>query len=72
VTGETSDLSLKMLLLLAVGLSLWLAYGFMRSDIMIIIANGVSLALLGGVLYFKLRESPRHRGRSHEVQGKGR
>jgi len=42
-TGETDDLSLKMLLLLGAGLSLWMLYGFMRGDIVIIIANGVSL-----------------------------
>jgi MtN3 and saliva related transmembrane protein len=61
-TGETGDLSLKMLLLLAAGLSLWMVYGFMRGDIVIIIANGVSLTLLGCILYFKLREQkPSHR-----------
>ena len=60
-TGETGDLSLKMLLLLAAGLSLWMVYGFMRGDIVIIIANGVSLTLLGCILYFKLREQkPSH------------
>ena len=45
-----------MLLLLAAGLSLWMIYGFMRGDIVIIIANGVSLTLLVGIIYFKLRE----------------
>ena len=35
---------------------LWMVYGFMRGDVVIIIANGVSLALLGGIIYFKLRE----------------
>ena len=55
-TGETGDLSLKMLLLLAAGLSLWMVYGFLRGDIVIIVANGVSLTLLGCILYFKLRE----------------
>ena len=35
-TGETDDLSLKMLL--ATGLSLWMVYGFIRADIVIIIA----------------------------------
>ncbi len=55
-TGETGDLSLKMLLLLAAGLSLWMVYGFMRGDMVIVIANGVSLTLLGCILYFKLRE----------------
>ena len=38
-TGETGDLSLKMLLLLASGLGLWLVYGFLRADAVIIIAN---------------------------------
>ena len=56
-TGETGDLSLKMLLLLASGLGLWMAYGLMRGDAVITLANGVSLALLGCILYFKLRES---------------
>jgi MtN3 and saliva related transmembrane protein len=56
-TGETGDLSLKMLLLLATGLALWLLYGFLRSDPVIMLANGVSLALLGGILFFKLRSS---------------
>ena len=51
-TGETGDLSLKMLLLLASGLALWLVYGFMRADAVIIIANAISLALLGGILFF--------------------
>jgi MtN3 and saliva related transmembrane protein len=30
-TGETGDLSLKMLLLLASGLGLWLLYGYLRA-----------------------------------------
>lgn len=59
VTGETADLSLKMLLLLAAGLSLWMVYGFMRADAVIIAANGISLTLLGCILYFKLREGRR-------------
>jgi MtN3 and saliva related transmembrane protein len=54
-TGETGDLSLKMLLLLATGLGLWLVYGFMRADAVIVVANAVSLALLGGILFFKFR-----------------
>ena len=56
-TRETGDLSLKMLLLLTCGLGLWMVYGLMRGDVVIILANGVSLALLGCILYFKVRES---------------
>ena len=55
-TGSAGDLSLKMFLTLAAGVALWAVYGFMRSDAVIIIANSISLALLMGILYFKLRE----------------
>ena len=55
-TGSAGDLSLKMFLTLAAGVALWAVYGCMRSDAVIIIANSISLALLMGILYFKLRE----------------
>ena len=55
-TGSTADLSLKMLLTLATGVALWVVYGFLKSDVVIIVANAVSLALLFGILYFKLQE----------------
>jgi uncharacterized protein with PQ loop repeat len=45
-----------MFLTLAAGVALWVVYGFLKSDIIIIIANAVSLALLLGILYFKFRE----------------
>ena len=53
-TGETKDLSLKMIVVLWAGLALWLVYGFQRGDAALIFANGASLLLLSGVLYFKL------------------
>jgi len=52
-TGSAGD---QMFLTLAAGVALWAVYGFMRSDAVIIIANSISLALLMGILYFKLRE----------------
>jgi MtN3 and saliva related transmembrane protein len=57
-TGSAGDLSLKMFLTLAAGVALWAAYGFLKSDLVIIAANVLSLALLMGILYFKLRERP--------------
>ena len=66
-TGETGDLSLKMLLLLASGLGLWLLYGYLRADAVIIIANAISLTLLGGILFFKIR-GPQT---SHETKTSG-
>jgi MtN3 and saliva related transmembrane protein len=44
-----------MLLFLAAGLVLWIFYGVIRGDFVIIAANAVSLALLSCITYFKLR-----------------
>ena len=55
-TGSAGDLSFKMFATLAVGIALWVVYGVLKADIVIIIANAVSLLLLMGILYFKLRE----------------
>jgi MtN3 and saliva related transmembrane protein len=55
-TGSAGDLSLRMFLTLAAGVALWVVYGFLKSDIVIIIANAVSFALHLGILYFKFRE----------------
>jgi MtN3 and saliva related transmembrane protein len=55
-TRKAGDLSLKMLLTLATGLALWVAYGFINGDWVIITANAVSLFLLGNLLLFKVGE----------------
>jgi len=57
-TGQTDDISLKTLLLFACGLGLWVVYGVLQKDMIIILANGVSLALLAVLLYLKLVQSP--------------
>lgn len=54
-TGHAGDLSLKMLLLLAAGLTLWLAYGAIKEDWVVMIANASSLSLVSAVLLVKLR-----------------
>lgn len=56
-TRSTGDLSLKMLLLLLAGLSLWCVYGLVRADIIIVAANGASVAMLLSILYVKLSGS---------------
>ena len=56
--SETDDISLKTLLLFACGLGLWVVYGMLQKDIIIILANGVSLALLAGLLYLKFVQTP--------------
>jgi MtN3 and saliva related transmembrane protein len=55
-TGKTGDLSLKMFSILAVGIALWVVYGLLQNDAVIILANSISLCLLAVILYFKLRE----------------
>jgi MtN3 and saliva related transmembrane protein len=58
-TGSAEDLSLKMLLILASGIALWVVYGILQSDLVIMIANAVSLLLLVVLLAFKLNEMRR-------------
>jgi MtN3 and saliva related transmembrane protein len=53
-TGQTDDISLKTLLLFACGVGLWVVYGVLQRDVIIILANGISLALLVALLYLKL------------------
>lgn len=54
--GTTDDLSLKMLLALFAGLLLWIAYGALTGDFIIVIANAVGAALVGAVLACKVRD----------------
>jgi MtN3 and saliva related transmembrane protein len=45
-----------MFLILTLGVTTWIFYGYLQSDLVIIVANSVSLCLLLGILYFKLKE----------------
>jgi MtN3 and saliva related transmembrane protein len=45
-----------MFAVLTLGVALWVAYGILQSDMVIVIANVMSLLLLAGILYYKLRE----------------
>lgn len=56
VTGETDDLSLKTLLLFGSGLTLWIIYGVLQKDIVIVLANGLSLMILSALLYLKMMQ----------------
>lgn len=69
-TGSAGDLSLKMFSILATGIALWVVYGVLQKDIVIIVANAVSLCLLAGILYFKIRElrSPHAESREHALE----
>lgn len=52
---ETKDVSFLMVLMLTVGVLLWIVYGLLRNDIVIIIANVVTLVLASTVLIFKIK-----------------
>lgn len=55
--GATKDLSVKTLSVLASGLALWVVYGLLKGDSVIVIANVVGLSLVGILLTLKLRDS---------------
>ena len=55
--GSTGDLSLKTLLALGAGLALWVVYGLIRGDKVIIVANSVGVALVVTLVVFKLRDT---------------
>jgi MtN3 and saliva related transmembrane protein len=55
--GATKDLSFKTLTVLATGLALWVVYGLLKGDSVIVIANVVGLSLVGVLLALKLRDS---------------
>ena len=58
-TGEAGDLSLRMLLVLSSGIALWIAYGFMQGDLVIILANSASLTMLATLTFFRVRADRR-------------
>jgi MtN3 and saliva related transmembrane protein len=54
--GSTDDLSLRTLIVLATGLALWTAYGFLSVDYVIVVANSVGLTLVATLMGFKIRD----------------
>jgi MtN3 and saliva related transmembrane protein len=54
-TRSTHDISLAMFAIFTAGVVAWLAYGILRNDLPVIIANAVTVVLAGTVLYVKLR-----------------
>jgi MtN3 and saliva related transmembrane protein len=54
--GSTKDLSLGMLAALTLGLGLWIVYGVLRGDRVIITANAIGTTLAAIVLGCKPRD----------------
>jgi MtN3 and saliva related transmembrane protein len=56
-SGSTDDLSSKTLAVLAAGLALWVGYGVLKDDIVIMVANAVGLTLVATLIGFKIRDA---------------
>jgi MtN3 and saliva related transmembrane protein len=52
---STHDISVGMFSLLATGIVLWIVYGVVTHDVPVILANSISLLLVGLILVLKLR-----------------
>jgi MtN3 and saliva related transmembrane protein len=56
-TKDTEDVSIRFLLVLITGLSLWVIYGIGRSDIVIVIGNSIGVSLNIFMLVLKVKYS---------------
>jgi len=56
-TQSTSDLSLLMYTLFIIGVSLWLVYGILLDNLVIIVANAITLVLSGTVYYVIIKNT---------------
>ncbi len=54
-TKSAKDLSMKMLMLLILGVSMWLTYGILVVDAAIIYTNSMVLTMSLIMVYFKLK-----------------
>lgn len=54
-TKKSEDISIWMLVVLFTGVSLWIAYGFLKKDWIIIISNCVSLLINIAIVTLALR-----------------
>lgn len=52
---KADDLSFAMLGVLMAGLALWIVYGVMKEDYIIIVSNGFSLLVAAAILIFSIK-----------------
>ena len=60
-TGDTHSISFTMYLMLVIGVTAWLAYGWLLGALPIMLANGITLLLASIILVMKWRELRRER-----------
>ena len=56
-TKKSDDLSIRFIIVLIVGLSLWVVYGIGKNDFVIIIGNSTAVALNSYLLFLKIKYS---------------
>ncbi len=56
-TKDTEDVSIRFLIVLIVGLSLWAIYGVGKADIVILIGNSIGVSLNICMLFLKVKYS---------------
>ncbi len=56
-TKDTDDVSIRFLIVLIVGLSLWVVYGIGRADMIIVIGNSIGASLNIWMLALKVKYS---------------
>lgn len=58
-TRDVRGISLPTYAIITVGLALWLAYGILKEDLPLIVANAVMVVLTGAITMMKIRYEPR-------------
>jgi MtN3 and saliva related transmembrane protein len=66
-TKSGRDVSLRMFLIFATGVALWLAYGVLIGSLPIVLANSVTLVLALTIIGLKIRYSS-HRPRDDDLK----
>jgi MtN3 and saliva related transmembrane protein len=56
-TKDTDDVSIRFLIVLIIGLSLWVTYGFGKNDFVIVIGNSIAVSLNIWMLILKVKYS---------------
>lgn len=57
-TRDVSGISLPTYVIITIGLALWLAYGLLRNDLPLIVANAVMVMLTATITMMKIRFEP--------------
>jgi len=56
-TKKSDDLSIRFIIVLIIGLSLWVVYGIGKEDIVLIIGNSIAVSLNTYLLFLKIKYS---------------